>query len=389
MSWKTKWRAKDPKAPKQVAPGRPYARDLRAIYKNLATTDDGQRLNALAQALHWYDIAIPYVIARHGARTADQAKAWDIAAKCRDRGVSTTFNGEKETAFVTALKRYQKVVSELEPPDLGEYYEELKQNETRLKLRQDKLEERFGNVVDLLNAALKPVNADGKVVEIKVGIVNQSYMMDPARSQLTLHRNMVKELRTMVRVEGLLVVVMELLEPLAKVCIMKPETDSTGQATGRYIAGEKEQRLMEKKLLWNLIEFCKKSDSAPKRLVKSEMARTLTSVSTGQKVQRTLGSGRLTRGPLRAGLFVDKTAAATVFNILLDGQYHTVADLQKLIPAKISNRLHVIDVTGRRLAAKDGMGWQVRVEAGRAKLEFTTPETQPHYSQLWNQQAGA
>lgn len=185
----------------------------------------------------------------------------------------------------------------------------------------------------------------------------------------------------MVRAEGLLVVVMELIEPLAKLCTMRPEMDGGGLATGRYVTTEKDQRQAEKKLIWNLIDFCKHSEGAPKRLVRPQMAKKVR--QPGQA--RTGGFGGPTRGPKRAGLFVDGTAIAKVFEVMLDGQSHPLGDLQKMIPAKIQGRLQVIDKYGRRAASQSGMGFQVRSSKGQAQLEFNVPEAHEHYKKLWSQ----
>ena len=387
-NWRSAWKA--PKPPKGVKQKRPLVSELRSIYKDLVSLDAGQRLNCLAQAMAWYDNALPYLLGKTGALTTEQAKDWDTAAKCRDRGISTTFNGEKESAFKQALIRYQKVCDAvLSPPDVRLFYAELDQDESRIKERQERMEQKYGQLLDLLNKSLKPVNVDGKPVEIKIGNIQNNYQMDPERSSFTLQRAMVKELRTVARLEGLLVVVFELLKPLSKLCSLKPEQDAAGIKTGRYVTTASEQMQAYDKLLSNFIEYCKIPDATPKRLVKPQLgpgAVTAKAPRAASSTPRTPGAPA--RGPLRGGIFVDGTAVSWIFTQLVSGETKSIKELQKNVNADIIGRLQRIDSVGRQQALRDSVNtFRVKIDAksDSARMVFPTPEAHKHWMEKWNQ----
>lgn len=365
-----------PKMPKPKRPDRPLGRDLRAVYKGLLTADQGQRLASLAKAMQWYDAAQPYLLFTQGALTPEQLKDDDVAAKCRARGISSTFNYEKETSFVMALKRYQKIFGKLKPPKIDSYLDMLKENEGRLQEKQERLEQRFGTVTDIIMKALHPVNAEGNPVEIKVGEIQDVMRIDPERSTLTLHRNTVQRLRIKRHREGVLPMLMEVLDPVSRMCSMEPEKGPDGRPTGKYVLSLQKQKQKIYELLNNVIHYAKQPDS-PRRLVRAPLAGV---------VRERVGAPRavVPKGPRIAGVFKPGSISAVMYEILLEqkenktlvfadlasmlkSRWQTTQPLAKLVP-QMPGQLAKLDSVGQ-VTGK----WRIEVENGTARLIENQP----------------
>lgn len=373
-----------PKPPKAPKIKKPLLSDLKQIYKGLFTTDEGQRIACLNAAMQWYDNqALPYVVfTNKGTYTTQQAKALDRAVKCRRQGMGTTFNAEKETSYRTAIKQYELVCDTLSPVKIDTYYTDLDAQAAKLEAKQKKLEERYGTLSELLTKALKPVGMEGQDVAIQVGQVKNEFQMDPARSQLTLRRDVVRELRRRVRAEGLLPVVFTVLDPLSRMCAMRPQYDQSGVPTGGYVVAPSDQRTMERKLMANFLQWAATAD-APKRLVRpvTDLSAVPTGATSG--AQRKAPSAFGKKGPKIADAFLQGTIIANLFTALMDGNLRKYEDLRNVIHGNQStliSKLRWIDGVGRRkLTATGGSsGWTV---------EFNTDDCYVKYGSTVYQQA--
>lgn len=380
------------KPPKQAAPPRPAVRELKEIYKALYTTDIGQRLASLIKAFHWYELGLMYLAFKYPTdfvsakdpktqqpiivpRDPAEAKSMDRAIKSRLLGLNTTYNAEKETAFRTALKLYEKVCAKLEPPGVDLYYAQLDSKAAQMQEKQARMEIKYGTITELLAKALKPVNAQGQPVTLQVGHVQDPYRMDPERSQLTLRRDVVKELRHQFRRQGLLAVVRTVLDPVSRICCMKPKLDEAGKQIG-YEVTWKDMYETSKKLLDNLIAFGA-TDEAPKRMVRpAHAAKAMVAGQAKPRVPRAPGVGGLRQGPKLVDAFVIGSDIAKVFTQLADGQEHDMAALQKMITAQLRGRLRVIHDVGQRKQAAQGKGWSVEINGTKTRVVFSSPEIQ-------------
>lgn len=370
-------RVRAPKPPKPPKLKRPATRDLRIIYKGLVTTDQGQRIARLNAALQWYDKqALPYVVFKNkGQYTVEQAKQIDKATKCRLLGMGTHSNQEKETAYRQSIKLYEKVCIELAPPALDPFYTDLDQKAASLKTKQERLEAKYGTITEMLQKALRPINAEGKEIQIQAGQVQQPYQMDPQRSQFTMRRDLIKALRTKFRREGLLAVVRAVLDPLSRMSAMEAEKDGEGNPTGKYIVLGQKRFDKAMQMLDSLIAYGKLPES-PKRMVRKVIPID-PNAPPKQKVPRQPGAHSPLRGPKLLGAFVVGSDIAKVFSKLSDGLEHPEAELQKMITAQLAGRLHVIDTVGRTKGATD-KGWRVERKGGKAKLVFTDAAFHQH-----------
>lgn len=366
-----------PTPPKPPKPERPRVRDLRAIYKGLVVLDQGQRLAVIAQAMNWYDKALLYTVFKLGGQlTAQQAKQYDIATKARGQGLGTNYLREKETAYRTAIRIYEKICVGLEPVKIDDYYSVLDRKEKKLEQKQEKIEERWGDIAQLIQKVLKPTNPQGHVIDIKVGQVKEPYQPDPTLQSITLRRDVAKELNRMRYREGLLPMSLTIIRQISRLCCQEPERDTANNFTGRYVVSLQKQRTLEHKMLDNLVTFAQ-SEEAPRRLVKQPIAAAAPTNGTGTAVAKTPrqpGKAPM-RGPKVGGYFVQGSDVAWLYTTLSDKNWHPMDELQKKISAKLTGRLRKIDKTGRRSIAAKGEGFTVETQGNQVRLNFTVPKT--------------
>lgn len=365
---------KPPKPPKVPKPKRPKVKDLRVILKGLVTTDIGQRINSLLYVLRWYDEAVIYLtFQQKGKLTPEQMKSLDRVHKSRLQGQGTTFNDEKETAYRTAIKILENLMDkELAPPKVAVYYQQLENKKPKMVKKADAWMQKFGQTITILNAALKPKNANGEAIEISVGPVQEEVQKDAELKRFVLRGDIAKQIhRKRVR-EGLLTTVMDplILPELARLAAMEKQIDQNGQWTGQWVAGGLKQAKAQLEMMNNLIAYAK-GPEAPKRLVKNGVA---PQPVNGQaqaakpKVARA-GFGGAKTGPKIAGMFVQGSDIAKLYETIKDGKPHAKDDLQKMISTNLMGRLRVIESKAKR----NGLGWRVQVTNGQVTLHVPAP----------------
>jgi hypothetical protein len=323
-------RQKKPKPPKEAKVDRPSTRELREAYKMLLTPDIGQRIDALVRAMQWYDAAFDYVIVHQqsGVATSEQEKAISVAGKCRLLGQSSGFNAEKENSFFKAVRHYEKALGEpMKAPSIMLFADILKAQEGKLSDRQFRLERKFGSVLGLLQAALKPVSAQGKEIALKAGQIDQPTQTDHELSQVSFRKDFIHKLRRTLRREGLLRVVLDVLDPVASACACEALVDSEGKLTGGYQTRAVPMMKAQRTLWENLFVWCRTSPDVPKRLVRPE--RTVVAPTDGQPAKERkggFGAGR----PKVDGLFVEGSKRAALYVYLRDAQEHKMEDIAKV-----------------------------------------------------------
>lgn len=370
---------RQPRPPKPPKPVRPRVKELRKTYKALITLDQGQRLSALAAAMAWYDKAFMYLLAvNKGQLTADQAKKYDVATKARSRGISTNFPGEKETAYLTTLRLYEKICkdSKLDLVLVDDFYKIFERKKDVLEEKQERLTEKFGDIAELIQKSLHPVNTQDHVIKIQVGQVKERFQPDPTISSITIRRDVAKELARKKSREGLLPMALDFIRATSGLICQEPQVDASGNFTGRYVAPLSKVRNLEHKMLDNLVAFAR-TDGAPKRLVRIPVAEISVPAQPGQAVApkkvRT-GRGPL-HGPKVDGLFVEGTDIAFIYGSMKDGNWHEFGKLQSQISAKLAGRLRKLDKTGRKKIDATGEGFRVEIQGDKVRLNFTAPKT--------------
>lgn len=309
---------------------RPKVRDLRLVLKGLISVSVQSRIAALAYALQWYDTALPYLVQK-GKLPPDGKKKLENAVKCRKQGMGTIHDEEKETAFLMAVRLYEKACVALKPVAVDKFFDLFKKKKVTLEKKQNKLELKFGGILEMLQKAI------GNRVRLQVADAPKAVQYDPALTSLSYNRDAVKQMAQQYRAEGLLAVFVDQLETLSMHAALKPD------GNGGWAYDPAEQVQVQDELLHSFITFAKSSD-APKRLVKGgafiqkqpkapcAQCNGTGILADGAPCAVCIKAPRpvrtMTKGPRILGFLIPGTAIATVYERLKDEQHH---DLQTVI----------------------------------------------------------
>ena len=139
-----------PKAPKVKAP---KPNKLSEAYKSyLAATVDA-RVQALYEAINWWDAAIDYALSK-SSMPADKISTYERANKARALGMGAGATAdERETALVQCIRQYEKIWPEsiLKRPSIDVYLAKLKEQLGDLQAKESSLKQRFQELLDMLN----------------------------------------------------------------------------------------------------------------------------------------------------------------------------------------------------------------------------------------------
>lgn len=343
------------KMPKPVKIARPKVKGLRMILKGLMTVSVQNRIASLAYALQWYDHALTYLIQKNKL-SADAQKRLAIAVKCRKQGMGTDQDQEKETAFLMAVRAYEKACAALKPASVDVALQRFHARKDHLVKKQERMEQKFGVVVSLLQKAI------GDRVKLEVADALKAMQYNPALTTLSYNREAAKQLNAKFRQEGLLSVFVEQLPELARVGAL----ESDGKGGWLYDSEKQVQVMME--MLNGFITFAK-SIEAPKRLVRFGYPKKVpvALASTVSGAPRSFGPR--SKGPKVGGRYVPGTAAAIIFERLQNGQEWILTDLFAGI-----NHTHPIGPL--KVVQRDGASataWSVSITSDKAQLTYTTP----------------
>lgn len=353
-------RTKAPKAPAPPKLPRPKSKDLTMIYKGLMTVSIENRLATLAYALHWYDTAMPYFVQK-GLLTVEIKSKLEKAVLCRRKGMGCTDpsqNHEKETAFLMALRMYERAFEPLKPPRVDKFYGEFQQRKATLELAQQKMEDKYGEIIRLLQVAI------GNRVKLNLADAPKLRQYDPSMSTASYNREAAKQMTEKMRSEGFMAVFIEQLDFLARYASL--ENDGKG---GWTFDPQKQIDTMGE-MLRDFVKFCR-SEEAPKKLVRTPSVETpkieftapVTSQPTSQAAPSSTAPAtarpprQRAKGPKIAGRYGQGSSPAIIYTELQDGKTHSVSELLRKIPAAIPmERLKDFIKDGKRFG-----GWNCAV----------------------------
>lgn len=244
-----------PRMPKSAKLPRPKAKDLRAIYKGFITTSIQNRIATLAYALQWYDGALPYVI-QNGGFTPEGMKRMETAVKCRKQAIGTNVDHEKETAFLMAIRQYEKAFTSLKPPVVDDALTVFNTKKQILLDKQAKLEQRYGFVVGMLQQAI------GARIKLEVADAVKPVQYNPTLTTLSYNRDAAKAMAEQFKAEGILPVFFGQLEILSRYACIKPD------GNGGFIHDHEDQIKTMEAMLTDFATYAKSLDS-PKKLLRS------------------------------------------------------------------------------------------------------------------------
>lgn len=368
-------RIKQPKPPKIP---RPKTKELRVVYRELVSANVAIRLNTLARALQWYDLALPYIISRSKSKALDaqQTKHHDWALKCRKQALGTTFEGEKETAFRKAIGFYQKICVTLHPPDIEKFYKLFEAKRERLESKQERATDKFSNVLHVLQTWLQPKNAKGEPVKIVVADMEASRRYEIVTNQWLYNRATAKTLAKALHRRGVLPLLMQELPYLSRPYATEvvEEASTTGAPMKKYVLNPVKQLEAYNAMLQNLLAAAS-TPQAPKRLVRRAFApvEAAKTADASQATQRPRVK-RVFAGKAGAervgGRYIVGSAMATIWSALKDGQWKQRAEVKALIPHVDSeDRIKKLFTDGQRSGA-----WTVeQSNDGRLRMILSNP----------------
>lgn len=303
------------KKPKIAKIPRPKTKALRMVLKGLMTVSQANRIASLSYALQWYDQALPYMVQK-GQLDAKAKKLLEVAVKCRKQGIGTSNDNEKETSFMMALRQYEKACVTLRPPALDKFYDKFNAKKASLEAKQQKLETKFGNVVQLLQKSI------GDRVKLKVADAQKPFQYDPGLTSVSYNREAAKALAVKFRQEGILAVLLDQMPILAQHAALQPNG-----AGGWEYDPARHVKVVEE-MLESFIKFAKTAD-APKRLVQNRVIREPKVKQPAQPGQPSAPKAPRvsTKGPRYLGFLVPGTAIATVYERLMDEKEHPIKDV--------------------------------------------------------------
>lgn len=306
------------KKPKVAKLPRPRTKAMRMILKGLMTVSQANRIASLSYALQWYDPALLYLIQK-GKLDVNAKKLLVKAVACRNLGIKNTNDNEKETAFLMALRQYEKACVALRPPAVDKFYNQFNAKKVRLEAKQQKLENKFGNVVQLLQKSI------GDRVKLSVADAQKPFQYDPGLTSVSYNREAAKALAIKFRQEGILAVFADQLPILAQHAALQ---QGTGEQAGTWQYDPARHVAIVEEMLGSFITFAKTVD-APKRLVQNRVVREpkiKVPVQPGQPAAPRAPRASL-KGPRYLGFLVPGTAIATVYERLMDEKEHELKEV--------------------------------------------------------------
>lgn len=245
-----------------LRPPRPKIADLRVIYKKLVTTDEGQQVQAMIDALHWYDQALLYCAYKKKLK----ADAVAAAQTSRGMGIAAKTTVAKLEYYRAALEEMQEACYEVFlTPRVDEVLALGALKSTRLLSKEQKLETKFGRLIEMVKQALNPVNVDGIPVEVDIAYVSDPYVMTPERHRLTLRPDYAGKLMNVLREKGLYSFTLDLLDPLSRICSLAPTLDVQNRPTGLYVFNDSDRLRKQVELLRNLERYIETGQVKQKR----------------------------------------------------------------------------------------------------------------------------
>lgn len=326
---------------------KPKVKELRTLYKRLINPVVANRMAALAEALRWYDQTIDYLGSRGKLGAEAQLAAQEKALKIRRKGASTTSENEREVCYRMALVQYEIVCAGIHPVPVTPYYDQLKQEDAALQAKHAVLGDKYGFVLQTLTAALGPKNAAGQPVQFVVADGTKAKQYSIELNQLVFNRRAAKELRHKVRREGILPVVLDEIATLSRAAALE-QKEQGGKPV--YMLDPTKQVAALLSMLEHLRGYIK--TMSPKKLVRR--------VFDGQEldgaVEATADKPKRTGRPIPrprageekvAGLYVKGSGKAILYELLVDGKEHKLADLQKHLSVDVRGRLRSLVKKGR------------------------------------------
>ena len=233
-------------------------------------------MNQLINTLHWYESLVEWI--KQDSRRAYKLellkviKTFEQIERLRTRSYNERDMIKREARLCSMIELYEQAVrgiTKIRP--IHRAYRKLSQLNKKLKLREAKLAARASRILEWLQKGLRPKNALGFVVQLKVGDSQDMFRVGPrllsadART-MVYSRARIIEMRKKIHTDGFLAVAIEEVNWLARACGQVPdETQKSGWRPDLF----KERKAIFD-MLANVVDFSRKEPNILKRLVKTK-----------------------------------------------------------------------------------------------------------------------
>lgn len=266
-----KTRVKRWKAPKPVPPPkppRPKRMQLRHIYHSLITSSRDERIEALKKAMHWYEGLQAY-LSYNKELSFHQKKAKAAAEKLRLTGLNSDKGTTKELSYIAAIKFYEKMGQTYHVPKIGSYLSKYSRVRSKLQKRRHRYDKKFSEFLSLVDSVLKPVNYEGKRIELHVDRISSArvdYRID-SEGNITFSHKFMDFVKRLARTNGLLQALQHMWASLTEAAATSVEVDGDGHRTGRVVVHGSRRYKAMLEMMNNLVSY-QLNDKKPKRLIR-------------------------------------------------------------------------------------------------------------------------
>lgn len=351
--------APKPPKPAKVKLPKPDMKALVAIYKKLIAGSVTARVQALYEAITWWDSNIKVFLAKKPMDSSN-ISTYEKANKARTLGIgSGSGDEEKETALRHTIKLYEKIwAADNKIPAISPYLTKLDEQKAKLEAQEKALQAKHAEVLSTLQTAFSPLGVNFAVQKSEI-----ARQFDGLKTIL-VSQDLCKGLADKAKAEGILSMIFSEVTTVLKAASI--ERDEDGDSVYNV------QRLVSSipAVLTSILQFC---ETVPKGKVFKAAPDTLEATATASqkspkvrvprtpkdpnapKPQRTasLAAAGKVGGRYKAG-----SSIATIYERLADQQVHTVSELAAgLALGNPMDRLKWIKVHGD--------------ENGRWKLDIT------------------
>lgn len=259
-------RVKKVKPPRPVPPPkpeRPRRGELKKIYKDLISTNEEQRINALATAMGWYDRVQAYLAFNNkGKWTLKQLRAKNKAETNRAKGIAS--KNFKEGYFLEAITHYQNMVRSYNVPRISVFLRKLKSSKGSMHEHLSSMKRKYKKFLTMLQDAMVPVN-NGKEIKFTVDKLASPYRI--GRNEIILDRKLMAHLKKITHRYGLLSAVIELLPVTSEAMSRFEVVDTKGHKAGKFSIdyGDRYRAVLQ---LINHVNTYAQEETAPKSIVR-------------------------------------------------------------------------------------------------------------------------
>jgi hypothetical protein len=254
---------------------RPERRQLKAILKLILTPMVEARVNALITIVKWYDAAIDWI--REDDRksiklqTMQKQRILDSIDGIRQMSLNTNNIVQREELLKKLIGKFEEALKGIyRTKSIASAYTKLSKVKKRLDRQAERTQVKYSKVIEILQDALKPKNAQGQSVQFKVGDMKDGAGNIKERSvsidfrSFMYAKSYAQKMVTIFKQDGLLPLVLKEIPWLARVGAHKPNEEDKG----KFIIDIHKEISSIFEMLTNLTDYCRTNSKVGRRLVK-------------------------------------------------------------------------------------------------------------------------